>query len=110
MSLTHPIHVGALIYISGADGCLHPTTIARVMPTQIMTDCGRRFRIETGKENRNPFGPAMTPAHVIGGEVGAPWTLAYMPADHIVARYQRECAERAASRAQRQGFTEEAES
>jgi hypothetical protein len=103
MSLTHPIHVGALVYVSGADGCLHPTTIARVMPTQIMTDCGRRFRLLPRKS------PTHRTAHVIGTEVGRPGSRACLPADHVVARYQRECAERAASRAQRQGFTQEAE-
>ncbi len=100
MSLTHPIHVGALVFVSGTDGCLHPTTIARVMPTQIMTDCGRRFRTSI-----NPRSSSW-----MGREVGAVSNTARLPTPAVVARYQRECAERAASRAKRQGFTEEAES
>lgn len=91
MSLTHPIHVGALIFISGSDGFLHPTTIARVMPTQIMTDCGRRFRTRGNRRE-------------VGGKA-----VLRSPTPDITARYQRECAARAESRANRQGYTKEAE-
>jgi hypothetical protein len=104
MSLTSPIHVGALIYVSGSDGCIHPTTIARVMPTQIMTDCGRRFRLRLP-----PFIPGHRTAHIIGLEVGHPSHRACLPTARIITRYRRECAERAESRAKRQGFTENEE-
>lgn len=100
MSLTSPIHVGALIYISGPDG-LHPATIARVMPTQILTDCGRRYR-----QHHTPH----LPTRWLGREVGNPNSMARLPTPGVLARYKRECEQRAAERAKRMGFTQEVES
>lgn len=89
--LKSPFYVGAVVYLDTTQG-LHATTISRMTPTQCVTDAGPRFYRDTMRI------------------VGERFRYARLPTEKVLARYKRECDERAADRARRMGFTPNAES